>query len=443
MIPVALLAAWFVANAIDPLPPGAVLRLGDNRFRAGGAIRHLQFSVDGRVLHGWSTTSNGKPHPVAWDSATGVPLSLIATPSLPDLPANATPAVRLGTNRVLTAGPGRAGVLWDAETRKELARFTGHTAPVTAVAATADGKRLATGSADGLVRLWDAETFRPLSEPRGHFGTVRSVRVSADGSRAVTTADDGAARVWDLTSGRQLRAFAAGGPVELDPRGMSVVIPAGGTAIVRDVVTGLEVVTADRPVLPESDLSDWLLQAGLTVSRDGRMIATSKRDGTIALYESASHDVRRTLAGHRGSARVLGFTPDGTRLLTAGSDHTILVWDVRLQTLPLTAAIKKETSAPKLWTTMCTGNAAAAYLAMARLAAEPQAAVKMARMRLKPAESLGEKSTATRLADTRAIELLESLGTAEAREFLRELAEGEPSAWRTQVAARALDRARK
>lgn len=443
MIPVALLAAWFVANTIDPLPPGAVLRLGDNRFRAGGEVRHLQFSADSRILHGWAIGLNGKPQPVAWDSATGIPLSLTVSPSLPDLPLNSTPAVRLGTNRVLTAGPGCAGVLWDADTRKELARFTGHTASVTAVAATADGARLATGSADGLVRLWDAETFRPLSEPRGHFGTVRSLRVSSDGSRAVTTGDDGTARVWDLTTGRQLRAFAARGPIELDPRGVSVVLPAGGTAIVRDIVTGLEVVTADRPALPETDLSDWLLHAGLTVSRDGRTIATSKRDGTIALYESASHHVRRTLAGHRGNARVLGFTPDGTRLLTAGSDHTILVWDVRLQTLPLTAAIKKETSAPKLWAAMCTGKADAAYLAMARLAAEPLAAVKMARMRLKPAESLGEETAATRLADTRAIELLESLGTAEAREFLKELAEGEQSAWLTQEAARALDRARK
>ncbi len=440
MIPVALLAALLVTKIVDPLPPGAVLRLGDNRFRASGEVRHLQFSADGQILHGWAVGPNGKPRPIAWDSATGIPLSLIATPSLPDLPANAAPAVRLGTNRILTAGPGRAGVVWDADSRKELARFTGHTAPVTAVAATADGMRLATGSADGLVRLWDAETFRPLSEPRGHFGTVRSVRVSADCARAVTTGDDGAARVWDLTTGRQLRAFAAGGAVELDPRGMSVVIPAGGTAIVRDVVTGLEVVTADRPALPESDLSDWLLHAGLTVSRDGRMIATSKRDGTIALYESASRDVRRTLAGHRGSARILGFTPDSTRLLTAGSDHTILVWDVRLQGLPLTAAIKKETSAPKLWAAMCTGKADAAYLAMARLAAEPLAAVKMARMRLAPASENDVETAATRLADSRAIELLESLGTASAREFLKELAEGEASAWRTQEAKRALER---
>jgi WD domain, G-beta repeat len=439
MIPAALLVAVFAANAADPLPPGAVLRLGDTRFRAGGEVRDLRFSADGRTLHAWVAEPNAKYRPVAWDAATGVSLPLAISPALPDLPANATPAVRLGGNRVLTAGPGCAGVVWDADTRKELARLTGHVGRVTAVAASADGTRLATGSADGLVRLWDAETFRPISEPFGHTGPVRSVRISADGSRAVTTGDDGTARVWNLTTGRQLRAFAAVGPVELDPRGTAVVIPAGGTVVVRDVVTGLEVVTADRPATPEPDLSDWLARFGFTLSRDGRVLAAANRDGTIALYESASKEVRRTLAGHRGG-RVLGFTPDGTRLFTSGTDHTILVWDVRLQALPLTAAIKKETSAPKLWTTMSTGRADAAYLAMARLAVEPPAAVKMARMRLKPSVESDAESAASKLADTRAVELLESLGTPAARELLKELADGEPSAWRTQEASLALER---
>jgi hypothetical protein len=240
--------------------------------------------------------------------------------------------------------------------------------------------------------------------------------------------------VWDLTTGRQLRAFASEGPVGIDAGGTSVVVQAGGTVAVRDVLTGLEVVPASNPARPSPTLSDWL---PLCVSPCGRVVA-GVSDGAITLREAATGEPRRVIAG--GCARVLGFTPDGTRLLTAGDDHTVLMWDVRLRAMPLTDAIKKETSATKLWLTMATGKADAAYLAMARLAAEPPAAVKMARMRLKPARLSDEESVASRLADTRAVELLDSLGTPEARAFLKELATGEPSAGRTREAARAVER---
>ena len=161
--------------------------------------------------------------------------------------------------------------------------------------------------------------------------------------------------------------------------------------------------------------------------------------GEVWVYEKATGQVRRKLRGHRGLVRLLGFTTDGARLLTAGGDHTILVWDVRLQSVPLPDALKMETNAAKLWATMCAGKAEASHLAMARLAAEPDAAVKTAKMRLKPAAKGDDETDASRLADVRAVELLESLGTAESRSFLKELAGGEASAFRTREAKRALE----
>jgi hypothetical protein len=64
----------------------------------------------------------------------------------------------------------------------------------------------------------------------------------------------------------------------------------------------------------------------------------------------------------------------------------------------------------------------------------------MARMRLKPAATGQVETTVTRLADSRAIELLEALGTPEAKALLKELTVGEAFAWRTRDAKRALER---
>lgn len=170
--------------------------------------------------------------------------------------------------------------------------------------------------------------------------------------------------------------------------------------------------------------------------------ATGYEPDGVDLYEAASCTARRTLAGHRGpGSRVLGFTPDGTKLLTAGGDHTVLVWDMRLQAVPLPDALKKETNAAKLWDMLAAGKADAAYLAMARLSREPDAALKLVQMKLKPAAKGERETDATRLTDARAVELLEALGT-EGRALLKELAGGDAKAFRTEEAKRALERHR-
>jgi hypothetical protein len=161
---------------------------------------------------------------------------------------------------------------------------------------------------------------------------------------------------------------------------------------------------------------------------------------TVLMLDTASEGVRRELRGHRGGVRVLGFTPDGTKQLTAGGDHTVLVWDVRLQSVPLPEAVKKETSAAKLWDTLAAGGAKEAYLAMARLARDPEAAVKIVSMRLKPAPKADPSTDVGRIADARAVELLEAVGTDAARALLKELAGGHAGAFRTQEAKRALER---
>jgi WD40 repeat protein len=160
----------------------------------------------------------------------------------------------------------------------------------------------------------------------------------------------------------------------------------------------------------------------------------------LYLFESASCTERRVLRGHRGEVRVLGFTPDGTKLLTTGGDLTILVWDMRLQNVPLPDALKNETDAVKLWATLATGSAKDAYLAMARFAREPDAVVKMAKMKLKPATKAEKSNDAVDLADARAIELLEALDTDDARALLKDLAGGHADAFRTQEAKRAIER---
>jgi RNA polymerase sigma factor (sigma-70 family) len=99
---------------------------------------------------------------------------------------------------------------WDLATGKPFYPDTfdqGHAGEVVALAFSADGKRLASGSADGSVRLWDAATARPLHVWRGHEvrRPIRRVRwmkagvtaldIAPDGSRVVSAGSEGRVRL--------------------------------------------------------------------------------------------------------------------------------------------------------------------------------------------------------------------------------------------------------
>ena len=87
--------------------------------------------------------------------------------------------------------------VWDARTGEELFALGGHGRPVLGMAASSDGQRIATGSADGTVRLWDAGTGREEAVLEGHAAAVQGVELSP-GGRFVAAYGRGGATVWQV-----------------------------------------------------------------------------------------------------------------------------------------------------------------------------------------------------------------------------------------------------
>ena len=59
-----------------------------------------------------------------------------------------------------SGGEDRRIRLWDLGTGRELARWEGHEAEVTALAFSPDGALLVSGARDGTVRVWDLPWIR-------------------------------------------------------------------------------------------------------------------------------------------------------------------------------------------------------------------------------------------------------------------------------------------
>jgi WD40 repeat protein len=69
-----------------------------------------------------------------------------------------------------------------------------------AVAFAPDGRTLASGAGDRVVRLWDRDTGQVVHTFREHRGWIWSLAFSPDGKTLLSGSDDTTALCWDLAA---------------------------------------------------------------------------------------------------------------------------------------------------------------------------------------------------------------------------------------------------
>jgi WD40 repeat protein len=330
-----------------------------------------------------------------------------------------------------------------------------------------DGKSLLSGGMDNTVRLWDVSTGkerRQFKEPRKTLGVA--VAFSPDGTLVAATGTEPPSTLsalpeprlhkvslWDVQADepvRQLKAsqsmissvaFSSDGKV-LAATGSSLATKADfdfrDAIVLWDVATGKEL--RRFPGVPANRKWEIHRQVrGVAFSPDDKTLASAESDSTVALYEVATGKLRHKLSGHHSDARAVAFTRDGALLVSTSFDGTALVWDLSGRALGVR---RNAELTPKeldnLWTDLAGDDAAKAYRAVLTLAESPRQAVELLRQRVRP-----ETASVDRLRTLRALEVLERIGTPEARQVLGTLSKGAPGAWLTGQGKASLDRLKK
>jgi WD40 repeat protein len=346
----------------DPLPAGALSRLGTVRLRHGHMVSSVAFSADGKTLVSgasdhtvriWNAATGrlvrciGKEHSLVnvyagsrwitavaisgdgksvascsndgmvriWNVATGEEVRSIrlgwATPSLAFGAGGKTPA----------ATGGSIVFIWDVATGKEVHRLVGHRFFIPRMGVSTDGAKLVSGDGQGVVCLWDAGTgkqVRQLSLGQG----ASAVAISPDGKTVAAASINGKVVLWDAGTGQERRQLAAH---KRSVAGLAF-LP-GNKTLVSVQVDGLirlwEIETGKMVRQIEQQGTSVLTMA---LSRDGKKLALVSGNG-LQLWDLQAGRRIGPPGGHDGAVAFLTFSGKGGRVTTAGGDGMFRIWE--------------------------------------------------------------------------------------------------------------------
>ncbi len=266
----------------DPLPAGALLRLGTLRHRYMGYGVRRQVLRDGRILLHTPASEQ-----VFWiDGDTGRFRDAWTVPRGREV-AGFSPDGRL----VLLHERSRSLQLWDLTTRRQVRTLQDPGRLDTEVLATfsPDGRTVATiiavNGIPGLLRVWDVATGRPRWQ-EGKFGQPRGAWVMGfqPDSRVVVLLDhsEGRVRLRETATGKEVRSFVA---------------------------------------------VSWFSATNPQMTPDGKALLFPTREKTIRSWDLATGKERPPLRGHSAEVWCVASAADSRTVVSAGGDSFALVWD--------------------------------------------------------------------------------------------------------------------
>lgn len=225
--------------------------------------------------------------------------------------------------------PGQFGsaVLWSVKEDGAIERvkdLTETSDAVFALAFSPDSQQIATAGADRAIRFYEVASGKLLGTIEDHADWILDLAYSPDGKRLATASRDKTSKVFDVEKREAIVTF----PGHAQPV-HAVVFAADGKSVLS---AGED--NQIRVWNPEGEAKQIRNMAGfggvvfrLVVSPDGKTLAACSADKTVRLFDPEGKPIR-TLEGHKDWVYAIAFSQDGARLASGAWDGEVRAWQV-------------------------------------------------------------------------------------------------------------------
>jgi WD40 repeat protein len=366
-------------TAIGFAPDGRTIALGnaDTTIRlcdtaTGRELRKLKghvngvaivaFSPDGKTLASRGRLDNTiRLH----DVATGAELRQIAI----QLKNNAFPAGQAVVVRARTATRSPSGLLFSPDGKQVASVVTG----------LSSARGAPSGAAAGTLTLWDVTTGKEVRRIELPADTgITGFAFAPDGRTAATANTDGTVTLWEVASGKERGRLGKSAGARAAPPAPLVAFAGGPPA---------------APATPAS--------LTIAFAPDGRTLTARGPDQSLRVWDVITGKELGQLKGHQAGVTALALAPDGKTLASGSSDTTILVWDLTRfppEADTRTAELQPQ-DAQALWHDLGGDDAAKAFRAIHALAGARAQAVAFLGAHLRPVERVDPRKIDGWIAD--------------------------------------------
>lgn len=213
-------------------------------------------------------------------------------------------------------------ILWQLDGH-QLKTFQDHRSRVTSVRFSPDRNILVSADGDGTLILWHLDGTK-LASLQGHKNKVNRVNFNTDGKILASSSDDGKIKLWCFDNNqlqliKEFPSFVHDFSFSLDSQSLIYACENGQVS------------------LQHLDSDELLFYAGhtnrvtsISLSSDGKTLVSASLDGSLILWHFDGRKLQQlhSFNAHKDWITQVSFSPDGQMIASASEDGTVKLWSL-------------------------------------------------------------------------------------------------------------------